>query len=181
MNLPQLRETLSAKTISRRSLLAGLAVTSVAVGAAACGAGNGLSKITDGKTATGTEVFPASQVDSLVAGMTTKRLKDLKAERLADGLVPPTNRWFSGLVFGDEAQPVFPLPLTFGLTDAGFALGLPTISATEKNIAGGYKPDLQVDAGAKSAAVSGYDTLTVTVDLLDGSGTVLGHVVMAQG
>ncbi|GAA3605960.1 glycosyl hydrolase [Microlunatus ginsengisoli] len=181
MNLPHLRKTLSDKTFSRRTLLAGLAVTSVAVGAAACGAGGGLDKATNTKSATGAEVFPASQVDSLTAAMTNKTLKDLKAERLADGLIPPTNRWFSGLVFGDQAQPVFPLPLSFGLTDNGFALGLPTVTATEKNIAGGYKPDISVDAGVKSAKVSAYDTLTVTIDLLDDGGTLVGKTTIAEG
>ena len=126
-------------------------------------------------------MFPASQVDSLVAGITKKTLKDLNAKRLASGLIPPTNRWFSGLVFGDQAQPVFPMPLSFGLTAAGFALGLPTITATEKTIAGGYKPDIDLELGAKSAQVSAYDTLTVTVDLLDAGGNVLGKVLLVQG
>jgi endo-1,3(4)-beta-glucanase len=176
MTLPLLR-----KTLSRRTLLASLAATSVAVGAAACGAGTGLPGITNTKNAGASEVFPASQVDSLVTAMTKKTLKDLNAKRLADGLIPPTNRWFSGLVFGDEALPVFPLPLSFSLTDSGFALGLPTVTATEKNIAGGYKPDIQIDAGAKSGQVSAYDTLTVTMDLLDGAGKVLGKTTIAEG
>src|SRR5690348_16547927 len=99
--------TFLRKTLSRRTLLASLAATTVAVGAAACGTGIGTNNPTT-KSATGTEVFPASQVDSLVSGMTKKTLKNLDAKRLAKGLIPPTNRWFSGLVFGDQAQPVFP-------------------------------------------------------------------------
>ncbi len=169
------------KNLSRRTLLASLAATTVAVGAAACGAGTGMLNPTDTKSATGSDVFPASQIDSLVAEMTKKTVKDLNAKRLADGVIPPTNRWFSGLVFGDEAQPVFPLPLSFGLTDSGFALGLPTVSATEKNIAGGYQPDIEIDAGVTSAEVSAYDTLTVTIDHLDGTGKPLGKTTIVQG
>jgi endo-1,3(4)-beta-glucanase len=177
-NLDPIRRT----TLTRRTLLASIAATSVAVGAAACGVGG--SKPGTGGGATGaanSAVFPASQIDPMVAAMTKKTLKDLKAKRLADGLLPPTNRWFSGLVFGDEAQPVFPLPLTFGLTNTGFALGLPTVTAAEKTITGGYKPDLKVDVGAGSAQVSAYDTLTVTVDSRDGSGTVLGQTTIGEG
>ena len=51
----------------------------------------------------------------LLQGVSQAAGKDLKPERLGEGLVPPTNKWFSGLVFGDTAQPVFPLPLSFGV------------------------------------------------------------------
>lgn len=130
---------------------------------------------------TGVEVFSESQVKPLVDNIVHKTVKELPTKRLADGLMPPTNRWFSGLVFGDQPQPVFPLPLSFGLTETGFAFGLPTVSATEKNIAGGFKPDVTVDTGASSAQVSGYDTSTVTIAGLDSSGTVQGHTTIAQG
>ena len=50
--------------------------------------------------------------DPAVDGVVHKTIKELPAKRLAEGLVPPTNRWFSGLVFGDKPQPVFPLPLS---------------------------------------------------------------------
>ncbi len=96
-----------------------------------------------------------------------KTPKKLPITRLADGLIPPTNRWFSGLAFGDKPQPVFPIPLSFGLTDAGFAFGLPTMTTSEKSILGGYKPEMDMAFGAKKARVSAYDTLTVTLDHLD--------------
>ena len=73
-----------------------------------------------------------------------KTPKELPITRLADGLIPPTNRWFSGLAFGEEAMPVFPIPLSFGLTDAGFAFGLPTMTTSEKAILGGYKPEMDI-------------------------------------
>jgi endoglucanase Acf2 len=38
-----------------------------------------------------------------------------------------------------------------------------------------------VDVGATNARVSGYDTLTVAIDSLDGAGKVLGHTRIAQG
>ena len=88
------------------------------------------------------EVFGQDQVGPAVDGVVHKTIKELPAKRLAEGLVPPTNRWFSGLVFGDKPQPVFPLPLSFGLTDSGFAFGQPVVTTTEKNISGGFRPDV---------------------------------------
>ena len=108
-------------------------------------------------------------------GPIAKRPSPLPTKRLAEGLLPPTNRWFSGLVFGDQPQPVFPLPLSFGLTAGGFSFGLPTVTASEKAILGGFKPDVAVQTGAKSTQVSAYDSLTVTIDNLDGAGKVLGE------
>jgi endo-1,3(4)-beta-glucanase len=134
----------------------------------------------DRKSSAG-EVLGPHQVAPLVNGIVHKTIKDLKTKRLASGLVPPTNRWFSGLVFGDEPQPVYPLPLSFGLTDSGFAFGQPVVTTSEKTISGGFRPDIAVDVGAADARVSAYDTLTVTLDSLDGAGEVLGQTRIAQG
>lgn len=100
--------------------------------------------------------------------------------RLADGLVPPTNRWFSGLVYGAAPQPVFPTPISWQVTDDGFAAGLPVVSATEKTIAGGAVQQVGLDLGADRTLVSAYDQVSVTVEHRKGS-TVLGHTVLAQG
>ena len=122
-------------------------------------------------------VLGADQVAPLVSGIVNKAGKDLKPERLGEGLVPPTNKWFSGLVFGDTAQPVFPLPLTFGVDGKGFAFGLPTVTTTEKNIMGGYAPIIQVGTGSATTwQVTAYDELSVTLTGTAG-GQVVGTVV----
>ncbi|HOZ56959.1 MAG TPA: glycosyl hydrolase [Nakamurella multipartita] len=124
---------------------------------------------------------PAPDITADLASITTKDVAKISPTRLADGLVAPTNRWFSGLVFGDKPQPVFPLPLSAALTDQGFALGLPTITDSAKTIMGGTNPQIQVPLGASSMKVTGYDTLTVTSTYYDGSGSELGSVLLAQG
>ncbi|HEU5486310.1 MAG TPA: glycosyl hydrolase, partial [Microlunatus sp.] len=179
--------TFLLRRFGRRSLLAGLAGTGVAVSLASCGLGTG-SDTSSGPAAGGSaprgsggDVFTKQKVDPLLSDIVKKTPKKLPLTRLADGLVPPTNRWFSGLAFGEEAQPVFPLPLSFGLTAGGFAFGLPTVQASEKAILGGYKPEMEMSFGAESARVSGYDTLTVTVEHLDGGDKVLGRTTIAQG
>ncbi|WP_203752620.1 glycosyl hydrolase [Cellulomonas chitinilytica] len=123
------------------------------------------------------------KVDSaaLVAAVPDQQVAKIDPVRLADGVVPPTNRWYSGLVFGDQPQPVFAEPLSFGLTDSGFTLGLPTPTVSEKTIIAPHVATVTVDAGAASAQVSAADPVSVTIDLLDASGAVLGHVVLAEG
>ena len=117
----------------------------------------------------------------LVAAVHSEELGTIVPSRLAPGLVPPTNRWFSGLVFGDEPQPVFPRPLSVGLTGSGFALGLSEPVTSAKAIVASHVPAVTVDAGAADSRVSAYDDASVTVDLLDGAGAPIGTVVIAQG
>jgi endoglucanase Acf2 len=167
-----------------RTGAAALAATLVvAAGLAACtpGQDGGTGPTTPPTTGAAQPVFPGSQVQPLVDAVVHRTVKPLAAERLAAGLVPPTNRWFSGLVFGAQPQPVFPLPLSFGLTDAGFSFGQPTVTTTAKNIAGGFQPDVAIDLGAASTVVSAYDAVSVTLETTDADGTVLGHTVIAQG
>ncbi len=126
-------------------------------------------------------VFADGRIDAALEGVVQREGKDLAPERLADGLLPPTNTWFSGLVFGATAQPVFPLPLSFGVDSDGFALGLPTITTTTKTIMGGYAPIIRVGtASGTTWRVTGYDELSV---ILEGrvDGTAIGTVLIAEG
>lgn len=124
---------------------------------------------------------PDVDTAALTAGVEQDAVGKIAPVRLADGVVPPTNRWYSGLVFGDEPQPVFAQPVSFALTDTGFTLGLPDPVASDKAVVAPHVPAVTVDAGAASAQVSAADPVSVTVDLLDASGAVLGHVVLAEG
>ncbi len=120
-------------------------------------------------------------VAELLAGTTQRTPKELPVERLADGLTPPTNRWYSGLVFGEQAQPVFPLPLGFALTPDGFGFGLPRVSAGADTIAGGYTADVTVGVGARRSVVSSDDPSVVVLDNLGGDGRPVGRTTIAQG
>jgi endoglucanase Acf2 len=126
-------------------------------------------------------VLADAQVEGLVGALPQRTPKQLSAPRLADGLTPPTNRWYSGLVFGDQPQPVFPLPLGFGLTADGFALGLPQVNATADTIAGGFTPAVTVGLGAKSAVVTSDDPSVVVLENRDADGRAIGRTTLAQG
>jgi endo-1,3(4)-beta-glucanase len=126
-------------------------------------------------------MLPDSQIGATIAKLPARSVAKPPPMRLAPGLAPPTNRWFSGLVFGDKPQPVFPLPLSFGLTDRGFTLGLPVVTTGPDTITGGYTPSITVDAGAAASRITAYDDVSVTVAQLDASGKMLGSTVVAEG
>ena len=127
-------------------------------------------------------VLPASVLEPLVEAVPELTLAPLPDLRLADGLTPPTNRWFSGLVFGEEPQPVFPLPLAFSVDDTSFGAGLPQIVTSATNIVGSHQQDVNVEvADAASTVVSDYDDASITLETRNGEGRALGRTTVAQG
>ena len=131
---------------------------------------------TTGAAREAAEVFGAERIEELVGGVPHRAGKDLAIERLADGLVPPTNRWFSGLVFGPEPLPVYPLPLSVDLDDQGFTFGRPNVVTSEKTIMGTHAPTVQVELpDAPAWQVTAYDDASVTVS----SGA--GELLLAEG
>jgi endo-1,3(4)-beta-glucanase len=126
------------------------------------------------------DILPDSLVAPLVDAVPQRTVTPLPPARLADGLIPPTNRWFSGLVFGDESLPVFPLPLSFRLSDGGFEFGVPTVAASPKVITGGFVADVSVDVGADLHVVTAYDEASITITHRAG-GVDLGRTIIAEG
>lgn len=125
---------------------------------------------------------PAASVDleRALGDLPTATLAPAQPMRLAKGLLPPTNRWFSGLVFGAAPQPVFPSPLAVTSTAAGIAVALPTVTATANTIAGGAAGGLPFDLGATGFTVTRYDALTVTITYVDAKGPI-ADVTLAEG
>ncbi|WP_322425171.1 glycosyl hydrolase [Nocardioides renjunii] len=126
--------------------------------------------------------LPASEIEPLVAALPELSLAPLPEMRLADGLTPPTNRWFSGLVFGEEPQPVFPLPLAFSMDDTSFGAGLPQVVTSETAIVGSHQQDVSVEVGdAATTVVAAYDDASVTLETRDADDRPLGRTTIAQG
>jgi len=123
-----------------------------------------------------------STVSTLVAAVTTRTPKTLVMPRLAEGVTPPTNHWFTGLVFGEQAQPVFPMPLGFGLTKSGFEFWLPKVVVNAKTIGAEQGPRLALSVdGVTGGVVSAYDAASVVVQLRDASGAGVADVRLVQG
>ncbi len=126
-------------------------------------------------------VPPPAVAAGLLATVPERSVSTLDPVRLAPGLVPPTNRWFSGLVFGAEAQPVFAEPLSMALTDSGFSIGVPQPVTSAAAILGPHVAAVTVDLGASSAQVVAYDDASVTLAFLGADGRELARLVLAQG
>ena len=111
-----------------------------------------------------------------------KTPKPLQSDRLAQGLVPPTNRWFSSLALGPEALPVFAVPLSFTEQDDRVRLRSPEVTTSDKAIMGGAVSDVTVTVpGVGRPWCPRYDDLTVTLEQRASDGKALGHTVLAQG
>jgi len=150
----------------------------------------GATPPTPGASTTAAAVDPSGppdatppQVDTatLVAAVPTQAVAKIDPVRLADGLAPPSNRWYSGLVFGDAPQPVYAMPDSFALTATGFEIGAPQPTASAAVIMAPHVASVGVDVGAASAQVVAADPVAVTVALLDGAGKELGRVALAEG
>lgn len=101
--------------------------------------------------------------------------------RLAKDLVPPTNKWFSSLVFSKEPQPIYAYPLTFKPTASGFETSYPNISGTADAIFQIHRPDISVNLGATSYQVDSYDDLSVKVGYYNGAKEKVASVTIAHG
>jgi len=115
-----------------------------------------------------TPVLDPDVVERDAAALVQRTLVDLPTDRLAPGVLPPTNRWYSGLAFGATPQPVFAVPLGIALRDDGFAFGVPRVESSERAVVGSAPTDVSVSvAGMATGVVTGDDDLTVTVELRD--------------
>ena len=53
--------------------------------------------------------------------------------RVDPELAPPTNRWYSGMLFGERPQPVFAVPLALLAEDDAVTIGLPEMTTTAQD------------------------------------------------
>lgn len=160
----------------RRSLFLPALVGVVVLAASACTADTGRAG------SGGAQVFPDEAVADTIAQLPQESVAPMPTARLAQGLLPPTNRWFSGLVFGETPEPVFPLPLSFSLTDTGFAFGVPVVQTGADTISTGQSQDVTAAFPASVVPmVVAYDDASVTIELRDAGDDALGTVTVAEG
>src|SRR5690606_36244890 len=97
-----------------------------------------------------------------------------------EGLKPPTNRWFSSLVFGKEPATVFAYPLSFRAYGDRFELSVPKISSNQDVVTAPHLQDITVKLESDSYEVSRYDDLSVTVRYFNGDRST-AEVTLAEG
>ena len=100
--------------------------------------------------------------------------------RLAPDETPPTNRWYSGLVFGDEPQAVYPYPLAFRATGSSFSVELAPVTVTATAIAASAGVGLTIATEGSAFAVTRHDPVSVTLEYRDDAGAV-GEATIAEG
>lgn len=100
--------------------------------------------------------------------------------RVSPDLPPPTNRWYSGMLFGDTPQPVFAVPLALLAGTDGVSIGLPDVTATPKTIAGAFAPRLRLGLPATSFAATRADPVSLTTTYSTDQGAV-GRLQVAEG
>ncbi len=128
-----------------------------------------------------TGVDPASGADAADWGPLPEReVGAAMPMRLADGELPPTNRWYSGLVFGDEPTAVYPYPLAFRATGSSFSLELPPVTVTPTTIAASAGEGLAIATEGTAFDVTRHDPVSVTLAYEDDAGPV-GDVTIAEG
>lgn len=124
---------------------------------------------------------PTPAPSGAISDLPVQRVSTATPTRVAEGLAPPTNKWFSSLAFGADPLPVFPFPLAFGPSLKGFSVQLPTVVASATTIAAPLTADaLGVDLGATSFVVTAYDSVAVTIQYSDAQGPLV-DVTIAEG
>ncbi|MFW2512898.1 glycosyl hydrolase [Demequina sp. SO4-13] len=116
----------------RRGSAVAAACVAIASGVAAC----------DGGAAAEPPATSPSPAEVTVLGENTTDL-DVPM-RVADGVIPPTNRWYSSLAFGEPGLPVFPKPLSVATFDGGLAFGRTTPEASADAILAPARKDVTV-------------------------------------
>lgn len=123
---------------------------------------------------------PTLKLNTSVLSQLPQHATSVVPIRLKSGLVPPTNRWFSSLVFAKTPQPIFAYPLSFRPTRSGFELDAPQITGSSNAVFASHRPTLVVDLGADAGEVSAYDDLSVTL-AQSSAGRPVASIKIIQG
>ena len=109
------------------------------------------------------DALQAPFVDTtLLANMPEKDASRIDTSHVAAGLIPPTNKWYSGLALQKIPKTVFSSPLSFTAQETSFSFSLPQVTATKNTIFGLPSEAVTVAiAGATHYQVSRYDELSV--------------------
>ncbi len=83
--------------------------------------------------------------------------------RVDPALPPPTNRWYSGMLFGEQPQPVFAVPLALLAEDGAVSVGLPQVTTTAATIAAPFVAHLRLGLPTEGFVATAADPVSVAV------------------
>lgn len=123
---------------------------------------------------------PAPAVSGGAGILPVERLSSATPRRVADGVIPPTNRWYSSLAFSPDLLPVYPSPLAVAPREDGLTLQVPPVVASERSITASFSGGLSIGFGTDSVEIVRADPVSVTVAYRAGA-TERARVTLAEG
>lgn len=116
-----------------------------------------------------------------LSALPVKDASKIDMRHLAEGLTPPTNKWFSGIALQESPMAIFPTPLKFSTTESSFTYSLPTPSVSSEAIIATTTESVTVGIrSASSYQVTSYDELSVSLTYKNGVDK-LATVTMVAG
>ncbi|WP_312676517.1 glycosyl hydrolase [Microbacterium sp.] len=137
-----------------------------------------LAACTDAATAP--RATPAPAASAAIAQLPVEHLSAATPLRVADGLTPPTSRWYSSLAFSADLLPIYPYPLAVAPRDDGLTVQVPPVSATATTITAGFTGGLSLGFGATGIQIVRADPVSVTVAYASADGEA-ARVTLAEG
>jgi endoglucanase Acf2 len=123
---------------------------------------------------------PAEPTTSMAAVDLPEVTGEAEPGRVDPDLAPPTNRWYSGMLFGEQPQPVFAVPLSLLAAADAITIGLPEVTTTDRTIAGPFVPHLRLELPADDFIATDADPVSVEVTYRR-SGQPIGAMRSAAG
>lgn len=171
----------AGRAAAARATAAVLAAAVIAL--TGCTAGGGSTAAAGPAVAAGAaQDATAVQSTGAVAALPVAQLGAAAIPHLADGVTPPTSRWYSSLAFSDPAVPVYPSPLAFLATPDGFTVQRPPVSVSATSISASFTGGLHIGLGGADYRVVRADPVSVTIEYTDAGASVpRARVTIAEG
>lgn len=171
----------AGRAAAARATAAVLAAAVIAL--TGCTAGGGSTAAAGPAVAAGAaQDATAVQSTGAVAALPVAQLGAAAIPHLADGVTPPTSRWYSSLAFSDPAVPVYPSPLAFLATPDGFTVQRPPVSVSATSISASFTGGLHIGLGGTDCRVVRADPVSVTIEYTDAGASVpRARVTIAEG
>lgn len=119
---------------------------------------------------------------NIIGSLPKKDASGIDTSHLADGIMPPTNKWFSGIALQEIPMTVFPTPLSFIPTSNSFTVDLPGVQTTEKSILNtAANPTIVTIQSSQYYHITRYDEISVDLTYFDINNQALATVTIASG
>lgn len=126
--------------------------------------------------------LPILANQGIITNLPQKDASKIDTSHLAEDIMPPTNKWFSGIALQAVPKTVFPTPLSFTPSDTGFTIDLPDVDTTQKSILSIPSSPTTVSIElATHYRITRYDEMSVDLTYMAAGGAPLVTVTIAAG